>query len=203
MQTLTVTWTGIRPLIMSNPQTVDDENPYAQASRRLNIAKKKARKKDDESLIELSRQQKANDFYASAFFDERAKKFFIRDSTILACIRDAAKDARRGKDIERCVMMEETEAWIEGVPAVESLEQAFKMDQFRLETPAKIPPKTGALLWKVRCMMPTGWRIKFSLTFDEEIFPGGTMLKILERAGRFIGLGGWRPKFGRFTCEVE
>ena len=36
MKSITTTWTGIRPLIMSNPQTVEIANPFAVNSRRGN-----------------------------------------------------------------------------------------------------------------------------------------------------------------------
>lgn len=204
MKTLKVEWTGIRPLVMSNPQTVDVANPYAKESRRLNSALKKARKKEDEDLLlELSVKQKRNDFAASAYWSEADQKFFLPDTVIMAAIKEAARSLKKGKDIDRAAFMEETEALITNVPQAKSLEQAYEIPELHLETPAKIPPRTGALMWKVRCMMPTGWTVRFSLTYDETMIAARTMLEILETAGLMCGVGGWRPKFGRFTVETE
>lgn len=204
MKTINVTWRGIRPLIMSNPQTVDIENSFSAEQRRLNSLLKDARKKGDEDrLLELAIAQKRNDFMASAYFDAKEKRFFVPDSVIMACIKEAAKASKKGKDIDRAVLMEETQAYVEGVPAVKSLDDAYTKDEFKLQTPCKIPPKTGSLFMKLRCVMPTGWKAKFALSFDETVIAEKTVRDVLERAGGFVGIGSWRPKFGRFVSEAK
>ena len=187
---------------MSNPQTVQISNRYATESRRLGSLLKAARKKQDENkLVELERAQIRNDWEASAYWDDAEKKFFLPDTVILACIRAGAAAAKKGKDIERAVIVSETQAYVETV-GHRTLETAFQDEQFRLECPCKIPPKTGALIWKCRCMMPTGWNISFSLEYDEDIVAQKSLEQALEMAGRLSGIGGWRPKFGRFTVEI-
>jgi len=43
------------------------------------------------------------------------------------------------------------------------------------------------------------WELDFELTFDEEQVPASVLKEILELAGRFVGIGDWRPaKKGRF-----
>lgn len=189
---------------MSNPQTVQLSNTYAVESRRLNTLIKAARKKGDENkLAELESKQARNDWEASAYWDDSEKKFFIPDSVILACIRGGAAAAKKGKDIDRAVIISETQAYVE-TDHVKSLDDAWEKhkDKFSLSGPAKVPPKTGALIWKCRCMMPTGWKISFSIEFDEEIVAEKSLAEALEIAGRLVGIGGWRPKFGRFLAEV-
>lgn len=204
MKTLSVEFTGIRPLIMSNPQTVDIANPYAVESRRLNNALKAARKRADEDrLIEIAASQKRNDFMASAYFDAKKARFFVPDTVVMACVKQAAQSLRKGKDIDRAVLMESTEAYVDEVPRVKSLEDAIKNEVFHLETPCKIPPKTGALFMKLRCVMPTGWKLAFQLTFDSDIIAEKTLREVLTTAGGFVGVGSWRPKFGRFTVATK
>lgn len=203
MKSLHVTATGIRPLIMSNPQTVDIENKYSIESRRLGGLLKKARKKEDESMMqELAALMKRNDFFASAYYDDKEKKFFLPDTVILACIKEAAKSQKKGKDIDRSVLMEETQAYISNVPKAASLEAAAENEAFYFDTPAKIPPKTGSLIYKRRCIMPTGWQAAFQLTFDDTAITTKLMAEIVTYAGASVGVGGWRPKFGRFTVEI-
>lgn len=203
MKTLRVQYIGIRPLIMSNPQTIDIANRFAVASRALNTALKSARKKGDEDkLLELAAAQKKNDFMASAYFDDKGG-FFIPDSVIMASIKSAAQSMRKGKDIDRAVLMEETEAYVKDVPNAPTLEDAFADTRFHLKTPCKVPPKTGALFMKLRCVMPTGWRVEFTLSFDSDVLAEKTLKDILNTAGGFVGIGSWRPKFGRFTVEIK
>ena len=53
MRTIKVKWTGIRPLILSNPQTVQLSNRYATESRRVNTLLKAARKKQPPLVLRL------------------------------------------------------------------------------------------------------------------------------------------------------
>ena len=202
MKTLKTTWTGIRPFIMSNPQTVELANPFAVESRRVNGLLKSARKKGDENIMaDLAKKQKRGDWEASAYWDQTKKQFFIPDTCLLACIRNGAAAAKKGKDIDRAVIITETEAFIETEVKHNSLDAYFSDDAFRLECPAKVPPKTGALIWKVRCMIPTGWKITFQIEYDENIVADKSLQEALDLAGRLSGIGGWRPKFGRFSVQ--
>jgi hypothetical protein len=201
MKTLKTKWTGIRPLIMSNPQTVQISNPFAVESRRLGGLLKTARKKQDEDvLVEIERKQIRNDWEASAYWDDEKKKFFLPDTLLLACIRNGATAAKKGRDVDRAIIISETEAYIQTTPH-KNLEAAFEDSAFHMECPCKIPPKTGALIWKCRCMIPTGWIVTFNIEYDDSIFPEKSLMTALESAGRLSGIGGWRPKFGRFMVE--
>src|SRR5688500_4673562 len=145
MKTIKTTWKGIRPLIMSNPQTVKITNPFAIESRRLNGTLKAARKKMDENkLAEIETKQMRNDWESSAYWDEKKKAFYIPDTLLIACIRAGAAAARLGKDIDRAVIVSETEAFIETVMH-NSLEAYYEDPAFQFSTACKIPPKTGAL----------------------------------------------------------
>jgi hypothetical protein len=202
MKTMAVKWTGIRPLLMTNPQTVRISNSYASRSRDLSRAMKDARKKGNEAkMVEIEAETLRNDWEASAYWDGSA--FFVPDTAILACIRSGAMVSRRGKDIETAVLISETEARIEVEKGHNSLDAYFADPAFRLECPAKVPPKTGALIWKCRAMMPTGWSISFTAEYEESIIAKSTLVAAMQDAGTLKGLGGWRPKFGRFLVEAE
>ncbi len=201
MKILTTTWTGIRPLILANPQTVQLSNPFAMESRKLNNILKLARKKGDEDkLVELEQKQMRNDWQASAYWDESRKSFYVPDTLLLACIRGGAAAAKKGKDIDRAVIISETEAMIDTVKH-NSLDAYWQDEAFRMAGPCKIPPKTGALIWKCRCMIPTGWKISFTIEYDEDIFAEKSLKDAIDLAGRLVGIGGWRPKFGRFLVS--
>lgn len=193
---------------MANPQTVQISNPYTKASRLFNQKLKEARKKNEADVMEVIEQKQfRNDWESSAYWDDSESMFFIPDTLLLACIKAGAAAARKGKDIDRAVIVTEDRAYVE-TEKVKSMDDAFKkigpngMPAFRLEGPCKIPPKTGALIWKCRCMIPTGWKLSFALEFDENIVSRIALQQAIETAGLICGIGGWRPKFGRFTVEV-
>jgi hypothetical protein len=64
-----------------------------------------------------------------------------------------------------------------------------------------VPPKTGALIWKCRAMIPSGWAVSFTLNYDENMITKSALIDIAANAGALVGVGGWRPRFGRFTTE--
>ena len=190
-------------MVMANPQTIKITNPHAIEGRRLNGLMKKARKKEEEdAMAEFEQSQIRNDWEASCYWDPKEKKFFIPDTVLLACVRAGAMAAKKGKDVDRAVIISETQAYIE-TTAHKTLDDAFEDEAFRLEGPCKIPPKTGALIWKCRCMIPTGWKLTFTLEYDEEIVLTKQLIAAIEMAGRLCGVGGWRPKFGRFLAECK
>jgi hypothetical protein len=163
---------------------------------------KTARKKQDENkLIELEQSQIRNDWEASAYWDDKEKKFFIPDTLLLKCIRDGAAAAKKGKDVDRAVQISETHAYLETTPH-KTMDAAFHDEAFHLECPCKIPPKTGALIWKCRCMIPTGWKLRFTIEFNDDIVAKESVKQAIEQAGLMCGIGGWRPKFGRFFAEI-
>lgn len=62
-----------------------------------------------------------------------------------------------------------------------------------------VNPHTKGRGFVYRPMFETGWRGSFSLTVgDLEMVSLDQMKEILDHAGRRIGIGDWRPKFGRF-----
>ena len=188
---------------MANPQTVQISNPYSIRSRELNREMKKARKAEKEAvMIELEQELMKNDWESSAYWDDEKTSFFLPDTVLLAAIRDGATASKQGKDVDRAVIVTETQAYI-STKKFKSLDDAFTDPAFRLSGPCKIPPKKGSLIWKCRCMIPTGWTITFGLEFDEKIFPGQSMTAVQETTGARSGVGGWRPKFGRFVATLN
>lgn len=202
-------WTGNRPYIMLNPRTVKVSDPFAVESRKLSSDMKKARKKEAWDLMtELEAKQIRNDWEASAYWSDELKSFYMPDTQVLNVLK--AGMGRKGKDIDRgCVVLSDMSddtgsicIPIDTGKRFRSLEEAFKDKTYRLECPCRIPPRTGALIWKARCMMPTGWKIKFVLEYDDEMIAEKSLIDAAKTGGRIIGVGAWRPKFGRFIVTA-
>lgn len=62
-----------------------------------------------------------------------------------------------------------------------------------------VNPNTKGRGFVYRPMFNAGWIGSFTLTLaDTEVFPVDRLKEILDYAGYRIGIGDWRPKFGRF-----
>jgi hypothetical protein len=65
-----------------------------------------------------------------------------------------------------------------------------------------VNPHTKGRGFVYRPLFDAGWKGKFSLTlFDDEIVELARVKEILDYAGYRIGIGDWRPKFGRFIIS--
>jgi len=63
--------------------------------------------------------------------------------------------------------------------------------------------KDGVPNPKERPMLPTGWKIKIQLTHQENTLLTSACLQTMLDQGGILGLGTFRPIFGRYTVEWE
>jgi hypothetical protein len=63
----------------------------------------------------------------------------------------------------------------------------------------------GSLVWITRVCVPVGWQIRFNLHCDSSQVELSVLEQMIQAAGRYIGIGSWRPanggRFGRFTLD--
>lgn len=55
-----------------------------------------------------------------------------------------------------------------------------------------------ARILRTRPLFKSGWEAIFNMTILDDTIPVDTVRDILIRAGSYVGIGDWRPKFGRF-----
>lgn len=107
---------------------------------------------------------------------------------------------RAGLKIGRNVL----EPYISAAVFIDPRELGFGKDgpDFMLGAWVRIPPgKKGALVWKVRPGLNSGWTVDFSLhVLDDRIDPDKLRIA-LETAGLFIGVCDRRPEYGRFIVK--
>lgn len=65
----------------------------------------------------------------------------------------------------------------------------------------RVPPRTGAMVVIRRPALNTGWRLPFTLMVADDRISEGQLRESLEHAGLLVGVGGWRPRFGRFLVK--
>ena len=62
----------------------------------------------------------------------------------------------------------------------------------------KRPPKTGGACIIRRPALREGWELTFGLNMMDERRTEGEVRRSLDEAGLLVGLGSWRPEYGRF-----
>jgi hypothetical protein len=113
------------------------------------------------------------------------------------CIQLGAQKSRIGKDVQAAVFC--------AAPHV-CIEHAGPKDKDKLYADPRYTLRKGVAVQKsriirIRPMIPTGWSMTFDIEFDEGIVNPKNLLKAMTDAGSLVGLGDWRPKFGRFLVE--
>lgn len=65
----------------------------------------------------------------------------------------------------------------------------------------RIPPKTGAVAIIRRPAIKAPWIIRYKLLVADDRRDAGYIKTALEEGGLLVGVGSWRPKYGRFVVK--
>jgi hypothetical protein len=191
MKVLTTTWTGIRPLVMHNGLMADPTNPFTR--RIKEITSKGSKKLTDADYEERDRLE----WEAGVYWSDKLGLILPSDN-IERCIQLGAQKSRIGKDVQAAVFCSDPEIKVD-YDGPKTKEKMFADPRFTLRKGVAVQKSR---IIRIRPMIPTGWSVTFNLEFDDTILNVKSLVKAMIDAGALIGLGDWRPKFGRFTVEV-
>jgi len=190
MKTVTIKWTGIRPLVMHNGLLADQTNPYTVEIRKI---VKKGTKKLTESDYE---RRDRLEWEGSLYWTDGIGPVVISDA-IERVIQLGAQKSRVGKDVQAAVFCDEPEY---------KLEYKGPRTKDELYEPTFILRKAvvvnKARIIRVRPRFAEGWNVTFTLEYDDTIINQKDILKASSDAGALIGLYDWHPKYGRFESQM-
>lgn len=188
---------GTRPLICSNPCTVDPLGPHAEAIKYFTAMKKG---RNEHALRRLHwlfsgywGTEGIFDYGHSLDGDSKFSGFsdpFLPAQNLERCIRDGATAWKLGKDTKRAIVVEDDAEILYGGPR--DAELMYEDKRFVSVAP------TGRGTMAVRLRLPQ-WSATYLMLVNDEIIDPQTLAKILDRAGIAEGLGTWRPRHGRFV----
>jgi hypothetical protein len=151
------------------------------------------RTKTEEDHEELARLEHTGGLY----FDENLGPF-LPGQNFERCLVDAARITKAGKKIERGVFVGTNVNPIDydGPRTVEAL---WKDENFRHMASVKVGTNR---VMRTRPMFRQ-WSVYADGEYDPAVINLDELQEIADTAGRMIGLGDWRPRFGRFKATVE
>lgn len=193
MKTISVKITGIRPLIMHNGQLADPTNPIVRAIKK--ITSKGSKKLTDADHEERDRLE----WNGGLYWSEEIAGLCMPSDNLERCIQEGAKKNRLGKDFAAAVFVQETEAEVVHRLSGKSPEAIYADPAYSIRKGVKLQL---ARIIRIRPLIPTGWTMSFTVEFDDTIVNRAQIVTALEEAGALVGIGDWRPKFGRFTVEA-
>lgn len=191
MKQVKTTWRGIRPVLEHNSRLCDPTDDY---TRRIKAITSKGSKKLTESDHE---QRDFLEWCGGLYWDE--KQGLVMPSTnIESCIQSGAKKSRLGKDFAAAVLLDDDQIVFEHAKPKLTKEKLFELPEYVYRCAVKVQQ---ARLMRVRPMVPSGWKLAFTVTFDDRIVNPKALHTAMLDAGCYCGLGDFRPKFGRFSVE--
>lgn len=182
-QTLKFTITGVSPLLMHNGQLVDPLNYYSQKLKE--VTKKRA--KTDADQEEMGRIEFFGGLYLSG------GEPCIPGEMLEACLIKGAMKEKRGPQAKAAILVDANHPLkYEGPRAPDDL---WKDERFRLRVPVKVGQ---AKIMRTRPKFED-WSADVEIKFLPSLLNSKEIKSFLETAGEQIGIGDWRPRFGRFV----
>ena len=188
MRKFTLTLTGTRPLLMHNARLVDRFDPIVREIAAI-TGKRKKTDEDHELVAHL-------EWKGGLYFDETVGPYIPEDN-IFKCLVEGARKSKDGKRIEQGLMLE-TEVNPIAYKGPRDLDGLWNDANFVHRKAAKVGMSK---VMRARPMFRE-WRTEVEGAFDESVLDLADLTRIAEVSGLLIGIGDWRPRYGRFIAEV-
>jgi hypothetical protein len=184
-RSITLRIVGVAPLVMHSGQLA---NPLSAASKELRkISKKRAKTDADHEY--LSRLEWAGGLWLAKGVP------CIPGEAIEAAFVHAARKSKRGQ-IARAGMLS-PENWPLEYDGPKDIAALWEDESFRLIAGVRVGQ---ARVMRTRPIFRK-WAANVTFEYLDDQMDEGDIVDILRVAGRIIGLGDWRPRYGRFEIE--
>lgn len=184
MDKLTATLKGIAPLLMHNGQLADPMNEHA---RILSAALKEAKKSRTDTAWEVAYKA---EFLGGLYLDEKLEPC-LPGELIEATIIEGAKKSKQGKEVRAGVIVDGNFALkYKGPRTADDLWKA----KFYKTASARVGQNR---VMRTRPMFPE-WACVFTVQFNPGLINRKDLIRFIEKAGAEVGLGDYRPRYGRF-----
>lgn len=185
--------TGVDPLIMNKDTLVDHRHPLAIEKKNLTAKKNNKTEVDYDRIEEI-------EFISSLYFDPSLGPVIPGDN-LWRMLYDSAKMMKKGEKAKQGIQVEEAAYPLlyDGPRDVKTL---FGDGTGPFVFRKSVVQQKNRII-RVRPWFH-GWSIKnVIITFDPLIWNQQDVVNLMHRAGRYVGLGTWRPRHGRFEAVVS
>jgi hypothetical protein len=174
---------GVSPLLLHNGNLGNPMNPIAKAMKQVSSK----RKKTDDDFVELARLE----WLGSLYLNDK-KQPSIPGELIEAMMTNAAKRSKTGKDFTAGLICDGV--WPIQYSGSKDPDTLWNDESFRYQRMVRVQM---ARVLRTRPMFRQ-WELDFTVHYLPDILNDAQVREAMVTAGRIIGLGDYRPKFGRF-----
>lgn len=185
---VTIEIKGTAPLLMHNIRLANPRDPIARAMKEISSK----RKKTDDDHEKLARLE----FEGGLYLNDHGP--FIPGVNVEKCIVEGARITKQGKQVERGLFVTDTEIPLI-YPGPRSVDALWSDPEYVSTAAVKVGTSR---VMRTRPMF-RNWAIEVHAQVGEDFLNLSTLESIVEDAGRSVGLGDNRPRFGRFEAKIE
>ena len=176
---------GTADLLMHNRRLADPVFKTTRAMKEISAKKKKT----DADFLEMKRLE----FSGGLYIDENGP--YIPSEWTDSMIRDGAKVYKQGKLMTAGVMPSSPFSYL--------IYKGPKTEDELFDNPAFVDTRgvrvQTSVVMRTRPLFPIGWRLKFGVKINTDVIQPKDVERAIDAAGSTVGLGDYRPKFGRFV----
>lgn len=180
--------TGTCPLLVHNARLSNPLDPMAKAIKKISAK----RSKTDEDYAEMARLE----FLGGLYHDPEQGPYMPGDNVYRALL-DAARKRKLGPKVQTGVIVLSNVNPLEYKGPREP-DELWADESFRHQASVKV---NNARVIRTRPVFAE-WATSAIVYVDTQIMDLTDFEQIVEIAGSLIGLGNWRPRFGRFEGQV-
>lgn len=187
MNTIKFKLTGARPLLMHSDIYADPLNPLTKAHKAL--TKKRTKTDEDQEAIAKS------EWRGGLYIDEKGP--YLPGVNIEAALIAGGKLSKLGTQLKRAVEVMDDRCHLE-YQGPRDAEGLWGDGRFHDARSVKV---TTSRIIRYRPIFAS-WSVVCEVAFDADNIDRQQVIKCMTDAGMLVGVGDYRPKFGRFNVEV-
>ena len=177
--------TGVAPLILHNGQTADPLNSFSKSIAEITGK----RKKTDADHREVARREWFAGLYLSD--GEPCLPFQLWEAVLI----EGAKKHKRGPAAKAGIIVEAHTPLLYDGPR--KPDELWEDERFRLRVSAKVGTSR---VMRTRPFFKN-WSTELPVKFLPDLLNAAELMGFLVAAGVQVGIGDWRPRFGRFAVK--
>jgi hypothetical protein len=191
VENLTLKFEGDADLLMHNNRTVNPLDPMTQSIK----AYTSKRKKTEDDIASIMRLE----WEAGLYYDPDLGPY-IPAVNVEICLRDAAKINRQGANITRGVVVTGDKLVLQYDGPRGLGGRIHDLYEANLKDYRVVGNQQNSIM-RCRPKFPLGWSVEVPISFEPSVMDRDDLIDIADRAGALIGLGDYRPRYGRFSVE--
>lgn len=171
---------------MHNGQTANPLNSFARELKKISSKRQKT-EADLEQLAKI-------EWYAGLY--AKNGKVIIPGLVLEAALINGAKKSKSGKTAQAGLFVQ-SDMVLDFPHNALTLDQLWEMDDYRFSALVRVQQ---ARIARMRPKFDT-WAVTATVQFDDSLFNKTAVKDIVKITGEQVGLGDWRPRFGRYSVE--